>query len=139
MKIFRSNQGSQFLLITYIAAGGGGGMGLLVGIEIFLDPVDVLLLSFSWAWKAVAIMWLAWLIDWIAARRRVAPEAQVKLKYPELVAGGVKPDDRHELGCVRRYGAVPERWVPHADCSCHEPKNITDISHRLRVPPPPKC
>ena len=28
-------------------------------------------------------------------------------------------DDRHERGCVRRYGAVPDPWVEHEDCACH--------------------
>ena len=28
-------------------------------------------------------------------------------------------DDRHEKGCVRRFGAVPDTWVDNKDCSCH--------------------
>ena len=30
-------------------------------------------------------------------------------------------DDRHELGCVRRYGAKSEIGVSHEDCPCHTP------------------
>lgn len=29
-------------------------------------------------------------------------------------------DDRHEKGCVRRYGAIPDTWVPHHECACHK-------------------
>ncbi len=32
----------------------------------------------------------------------------------------VSPDKRHERGCVRRYGAIPDPWIPHEDCECHK-------------------
>lgn len=28
-------------------------------------------------------------------------------------------DSRHEKGCVRRYGAVSDTFIPHHLCSCH--------------------
>jgi len=29
-------------------------------------------------------------------------------------------DDRHEKGCIRRYGAIPDPWIDHKDCPCHK-------------------
>lgn len=31
----------------------------------------------------------------------------------------IMPDERHERGCVRRYGAIPYLWIDHKDCDCH--------------------
>jgi len=32
----------------------------------------------------------------------------------------VSVDERHEKGCVRRYGAIPDPWIEHKDCPCHK-------------------
>jgi len=32
----------------------------------------------------------------------------------------IAPDRRHEKGCIRRYGAIPDPWIDHKDCPCHK-------------------
>jgi len=45
----------------------------------------------------------------------------IDFRTPEQKAGipSSEIDDGHELGCVRRYGAVGDNDVPANECACH--------------------